>query len=239
MALMLTGGAACDSGPSSTTGPQVPGSISVTTATSGFLQDDGYQVLVNGESKGAIGANDELMLVDVEPATYEVDLGDLASNCTVEGASATVVPEQTASVSLTVVCTHAAAESYTLQFGRQRPDLDTGNVTVCPFSICSTTEAWDFYVYDSFSSTPHSVIRQNQTNTVEIAHLPGVTLANLTEADYDGAVFTTSLVADPFDASRVILLRTDLGAVYALGNPDEDYTAGVLTFDAALLVAGS
>jgi hypothetical protein len=43
-------------------------------------------------------------------------------------------------------------------------------------------------------------------------------------------------VADPFDSGRVILIRTDTGQVYALGNPVEDAQALTLTFDAALIV---
>jgi hypothetical protein len=92
------------------------------------------------------------------------------------------------------------------------------------------------YVFYNSQTTPQSVIRQNETAAVEIAHLAGVALADLTEADYAGATFGTDLVADPFDSGRVILIRTDTGQVYALGNPVEDAVALTLTFDAALIV---
>jgi hypothetical protein len=218
------------------TQPVLPGTISVSTVTSGFMQDDGYELLLDGAAAGAIGANDAMSIPDLDPATYDVGLDDVAANCSAEGASSvSVASEQTATVTLNVTCALGAGTNYTVQFGRERPDLDTGEITVCPFSICSTNEAWDFYVYNSSSSTPHSVIRQNQTANVEIAHVAGVTLDTLTPEDVDGATFTTDLVADPFDADRVILIRTDLGAVYALGNPVEDTTAQTLTFEAVLL----
>lgn len=233
MALITIGSVACSS--QSTVTPTEPGSIVVTTATSGFLKDTSYDLLVNGESKGTIGANDEMTISELDPAIYDVDLGDLADNCSVQADSVTVGSGEMANVSLSIVCTYGAPQSYTVRFSRERPDLDNDTIMVCLFSICSTQEAWDLYVYDNTSTSPQSVIRQNQTTGVEIAHLPGVTLESLTEADFEGATFTPDLVADPFDADRVILIRTDMGAVYALGNPVEDLTAQTLTFDAVLI----
>jgi hypothetical protein len=235
MALIAIGSFACQGGPS-TTVPAMPGAIVVTTATTGFMQDTSYDLLVNGQSVGAIGANDQITVPDLDPATYEVDLGDLADNCAVQGDSVTVAAADTASAQLSIVCTFAPPTSYTIRFEVDRPDLETGQLASCPFGFCSTTDAWDIWAYNNSSTTPHSVIRQNQTNNVEIAHLPGVTLDSLTEEDYQNATFTTDLVSDPFDAGRVILIRTDMGNVYALGNPVEDMTAGTLTFDAALIV---
>ena len=77
-----------------------------------------------------------------------------------------------------------------------------------------------------------------------VAHLAGLDpsdrrmrfCATLTEADVAGATFGTELVADPFDAGRVILIRTDAGSVYALGNPVEDMTALTLAVDVAFLM---
>ena len=240
VALLVIGAAACEEGGGPTItepDPPMPGSIVLTTETSGFMKDDSYELLVDGVSQGTIGANDQMTVEGLDPATYDVALGDVATNCAVDGASVDVAAEAEVAVSLTVTCSYDEPASYTMRFGRERPDMDDGGaVTECPFSICSTQEAWDFYVYYNGGTDPHSVIRQNQTTGVEIAHLPGVTLEALTEADVGGATFTTDLVADPFDAGRVILIRTDMGYVYALGNPVEDTDAQTLTFDAALVV---
>lgn len=235
--LGVIGGAACGESTGEVVDPPLPGSIVLTTETSGFLKDDGYELLVNGESRGTIGANDEMTVPDLDPATYEVTLADVADNCAVESAttSVSVLEEEAASVVLTIVCAYATPEAYTVRFNRERPDLDTGTIHECPFSICSTDEEWDLYVYYSSQADPNSIVRQNQTTGVEIAHVAGVVLADLTEADFQAATFTTDLVGDPFDAGRVILIRTDLGDVYALGNPVEDDTAQTLTFDAALI----
>ena len=232
--LMVIGGVACGES-DDYTGPPAPGSITVETQTTGFAKDDGYELLVNGTSEGAIGANDEMTVSGLDPDVYDVSLGDVAANCSVESLSLEVVSDQTADGTLAVVCAASDPVSYTIRFSRDRPDLETGELTECSFGFCPTTDDWDLYVHNSSQTTPQSVIRQNQTNGVEIAHLPGVTLDDMTEEDVAGATWTTELVADPFDAGRVILIKTDLGNVYALGNPVEDTTALTLTFDAVLL----
>ena len=219
--------------------PPQPGQITLTTETQGFLPDDGYELVVNGENRGAIGANDQATVPSLEPATYEVSLGDVAENCSVDAAEVEVLAGETAEVTLTVVCDFGAATSYVVRYSRERPNLDIEEVVECPFGICSTNEGWDLYAYDQLIGSPRSIIRQNQTTGAEIAHLTGVTLDGLTEADVEGATFTTDLVSETFDTGRVILIRSDTGAIYALGNPVEDTTALTLTFDAVLLVVGS
>jgi hypothetical protein len=232
VAFMVIAVVAC-SGDSS--GPPAPGSLLVKTETSGFLKAEGYEVFVDGVGTKTIGANDEVTVSGLDPGTYFVDLGDVPDNCGVDGVLVSVESEKTAEVSLAVGCAYAAPVSYTIQFSRERPDLDTGEITVCAFGICPTQEDWDLYVHSNSQTEPRSVIRQNQTQGVEIAHLPGVTLAGLTEAHFEAATFTTELVGDPFDSGRVILIRTDVDNVYALGNPSEDLSTSKLTFSAALI----
>lgn len=233
MVLIVMGSVAC--GETDSTSPPPPGSILLNIETSGFMKDDAYELLVNGASQGTIGADDEVTIAGLDPATYQVDLDDVAANCVVEGISVPVVAEETADVSLSIVCAHPAPDVYTLRFSRERPNLDSGEITVCPFGLCPSEQEWDLHVYFDSQSDPHSVIRQNQSTAVEIAHLPGVVFEALTEQDLEGATFTTDLVGDPFDSGRVILIRTELGSVYALGNPVEESVAQTLTFDAALI----
>jgi hypothetical protein len=235
VALMVMGVVACSDSSGAPPPPPAPGSILVTTVTSGFLKAESYALLLDGVSEGTIGANDQVTISGLDPASYQVDLGDVPGNCVVESLSVPVFPDETAEVSLTIDCTFDEPVSYTIQFDRQRPDLDTGEIIVCPFGICSTNEDWDLWVHESTQTDPRSVIRQNQHAEVEIAHLPGVVLAELTDADFEAAEFTLALVNEPFDGGRVILIRTDLGNVYALGNPVENLTDRTLTFDAALI----
>jgi hypothetical protein len=231
VALLAIGMVACED----SSGPKTPGSILVTTETSGFLKAESYEVVVDGVSAKTIGANDEVTVTGLDPGTYYVDLANVPGNCGAAGVLVAVESEKTTEVSLAVGCEYAQPVAYSIQFSRERPDLETGAITVCSFGICSTQEEWDLWVYNNTQTEPRSVIRQNTTTGVEIAHVPGVTLAQLTEAHFKAASFTTSLVADPFDAGRVILIRTDMGNVYALGNPVEDLANLKLAFDAALI----
>lgn len=236
MSLTIVVAAAACGESSSSVGPPMPGSISLSTETSGFQQDDSYELLVDGESRGTIGANDQQTITDLDPATYEVALGDVASNCLVESTSVEVTSEQTVDVSLNVTCTFGDADPYSIRFTRDRPNLDNGEITDCIFGICPSGEnEWDFYVHYNSQTTPKGVVRQNQSTGAEIAHLPGVTLDQLTPEQVAGATFTTSLVADPFDTNRVILIKTNEGGIHALGNPVENDLAQTIAFDAVLL----
>lgn len=235
-ALIAVGSVACGASDTGGTGPQVPGSITVTTQTSGFQQDDSYELLVGGESAGTIGANDQVTISELDPATYDLALGDVAANCTVETTSATVTSAETATATLTVSCAPADPTQYSLRANRDRPNLEDGTITVCSFGVCPTNDGWDLYAEFTTASEP-AVIRQNTTTAVELAALPGKTLQTLTEADVDGATFTTDPVDDPFDSNTVMLVRTDTGNVYALGNPviaEVSFTL-YLTFDAVQL----
>jgi hypothetical protein len=238
--LITFGSAACGTSDSGGTEPELPGSIAVHTETSGFQQDDSYQLLVDGVAAGTIGANDELMISELDPATYELALNDVADNCSVEtSASATVEAGQTADVSLTVVCAPDEPTPYSIRANRDRPNLEDGTLTECSFGLCPTNEGWDMYVQFVSTNDPQAVIRQNTTTGVELAHVPGKTLATLTEADVDAATFSVDPIDESFDSNRVVLVKTDTGAVYALGNPVESTILLTFTFDAVLLSSGS
>ena len=92
------------------------------------------------------------------------------------------------------------------------------------------------YVEFDSQSEPQAVVRQNQTTVVEIAYLSGVAFAELTEEDFTEATFTTEFVEEPLSPTSVVLLRTDQGNVYALGNPvvATGFTP-TLTVEAALI----
>jgi hypothetical protein len=215
--------------------PVAPGSILVKTATTGFLKAEGYGVIVDGVSTTTIGANDEVTVEGLDPGSYLVELADVPANCTVEGVLVPVESAATVEAALTIGCAYADPVPYTIRFSRDRPDLETEAITECSFGICPSGEqAWDLWASTSSATEGGSVIRQNETAGAEIAHVPGVALSELTEADYVAATFTTDPVDDPFNG-RVILIRTDQGNVYALGNPSEDVFALTLTFEAALI----
>lgn len=239
MALLVAFTAACGESSNEVLGPPLPGSIAVTVVTTGFMKDDGYELLVNGESQGSVAADAEATIDDLEPANYEVDLGDVADNCSVEGTSVAVVSEETALVALTVVCLAADPVPYAVRASRDRPDLDTGAMVECSFGLCPSDDEWDVWVEFDSQGDPQAVIRQNEDIAVEIAHIDGVALADLTDMDVEGATFSLEPVDAPFGPNTVVLVRTDQGNLYALGNPTEQTLLLTATFDAMLIATGS
>lgn len=239
LALTMTAFGACSGsdGPVDTT--PLPGSLQIATVTSGFLKDDGYDLVVNGTNRGAIGADDQVTLTDLEPGTYQVSLDGVADNCSVDGGSVSVVAEQTATLELAVTCQAGEPAPMTIRASRDRPDLDTGVLVQCNFGLCPSDAEWDLYVEFNAQSQPQSIVRQNTVAGLEIAHVVGVPLAELTEEAVNGAVFTAELEDRAFSSGSTILLRTTSGAVFALGNPTEDTLLLTTTFDALLIAPGA
>ena len=91
------------------------GALEITTSTSGENQDpDGYTLAVDGGAIQPIGLSSTLTLTDVASGVHRVELGGLASNCTVSGSNprnATVNAGETARVAFTIACTAGAPET--------------------------------------------------------------------------------------------------------------------------------
>ena len=84
------------------------GNLAVSTETVGSnLDPDGYLVTLNGEDRGSIGTQDQLVLEDVQAGAYSVVLRSVAPNCTVvDGNSLFIQIEegQLAAVRFRVAC---------------------------------------------------------------------------------------------------------------------------------------
>lgn len=82
--------------------------IEVTTSTvAGGLDGDGYRVAVDGEGERTIGTDEVDLFTGLASGEHTVDLSDLASGCSVEGANprtVTAPANDTASVDFQVAC---------------------------------------------------------------------------------------------------------------------------------------
>lgn len=89
------------------------GALQVATATTGQdPDDDGYLVLVNGSSGGAVGATDALTISGLAAGDVEVELAGVAGNCAIVGSNPRIVKVSagaTASVGFAVACEPAIA----------------------------------------------------------------------------------------------------------------------------------
>jgi hypothetical protein len=83
-------------------------SLTVSVATVGHSQDsDGYQLRINGETAGHVTVEDTLLLSQLDPGEYTLELADVAGNChTTPGAPQTVslAPAGNATASFFVGC---------------------------------------------------------------------------------------------------------------------------------------
>lgn len=103
---------ACDGDDAS--GPT--GSLEVTSLTSGIDPDpDGYIVMLDGRGVEPIGVSASVLIDDVAPGEYQVDLSGVAGNCQVEGERPRTV---------TVTESEAATVAFSLSCGAVQPPTD-------------------------------------------------------------------------------------------------------------------
>lgn len=90
--------------------PSAPqtGTLEVTAATSGDdIDPDGYAVSVSGQTGQAVGVSGTVSFANLAPAGYQVELTDVADNCTVADdnpRSIDVLANATASTTFSVTC---------------------------------------------------------------------------------------------------------------------------------------
>ncbi|MCH7780397.1 MAG: hypothetical protein IH848_06075, partial [Acidobacteria bacterium] len=125
---------------------------------------------------------------------------------------------------------------FTLEFEREGLDLDSGTIVPIEIRTMAVEPADpqpDFVLAYNSERTVCAVVSHNRMNGVQIAYLDGVAFNLVDSADLAGLSFTTAMIDEPFETGDSVVLRTDTGAHYLLGNPIED-AAGV-TFDTQLL----
>jgi hypothetical protein len=187
-------------------------------ATTGYFSSSAvYEVSLDGAASGTIGANDALTIEGVEAGPHSVGLRGLDAACEDPGVLAVDVPAgEMGSFELDIVCSYERPVRYTLAYETSEIDLDAGVVN----DDCCSDKVYDFHFAYRFLARYHAVVFQHKKGR-KIAHLPDVVFEDLTRDDVAGASFTTSHVETTFDPDRVILITTDQGDVYALGNPVE------------------
>src|SRR5438093_1401116 len=113
LAVGLTWAACNDTGspPDGGVGPSTDGTLVVSTSTGLDLDLDGYRVEVDGTDRGAIPANDTVV-IRLDPGSRTIALTGLSPNCTIEGPGSrtvTIVDTEVASIDFSVVCTATPA----------------------------------------------------------------------------------------------------------------------------------
>jgi hypothetical protein len=114
----------------------------------------------------------------------------------------------------------AGARRYQLRYEVDFLDFDADTVVSCA-RACAFPDATDLRVHFDPTSDVHAIVVPNGGAGVEIAEIAGGDFASISAVDVGTATFTSATSGIPFDRTRVILIRTDQGAVFKLGNPVE------------------
>jgi hypothetical protein len=122
--------------------PPSPGTLEITTSTSGEEQDaDGYSVQIDGGAARPIGVAATLTIPEVTPSTHSVQMAGLAANCTLSGdnpRTVGVAAGETTTVSFAITCS-ATTRSLTMVSGDPQTG-PAGSVLGAPL-VVKTTDA--------------------------------------------------------------------------------------------------
>jgi hypothetical protein len=118
----------------------------------------------------------------------------------------------------------------TLAFEHDGLDLDTGTVT--PLAIHGENAGADIRVAFNALRSPSAVVMAAVPDGVDIAFLPGVPFDGVGAETAAGVAFATDPVDVPFSASDTVLVRTEEGTLFKLGNASESAAGVTLNYSA-------
>lgn len=123
-----------------------------------------------------------------------------------------------------------AAEVISIEVESQVLDLDTGTVTNREY--LTIPPGADVKLAYNADRTPHAVAFP-ATEGVEMAFVANVGFDGVSSADIPGIVFSSEPTDIPFSPDHCIVIRTDQGAIYKIGNAVE--TGSLVTFNYSAL----
>ncbi len=114
-----------------------------------------------------------------------------------------------------------AAEIITMEVESQVLDLDTGTVVDALTEDLMPPTGADVQLAYNADRTPHAVIFP-VGNGVELAFVAGVGFDGISSSDVASLAFSTEPIDMPFSANDCVVIRTDQGTVFKLGNATEN-----------------
>src|SRR5215211_4308666 len=135
LAVIVAAGTIYCSGGEDITVPPGPGSLQITTTTTGIDQDaDGYSVQLDGGSAQVIGVAETITKESVAQGSHTLELVGLSDNCRISGdnpRSVTVSSAEMTAVTFEVVCiATTGALTIASTTGGPSPDTDGYTITV-------------------------------------------------------------------------------------------------------------
>jgi hypothetical protein len=122
-------------------------------------------------------------------------------------------------------------QTISLAFELEALDLDSGIIYMEP--IASDVSGSDIRIAFNALRTPGAVVMPVMEGVVELAFVSDVAFDGVTSESVSGLTFSSEPVDVPFGAADTVVVRTDSGAVFKLGNAAESGTG--VTFNYAAL----
>ena len=113
-----------------------------------------------------------------------------------------------------------AAEIITMEVESQALDLDAGTVADALTDDLTTPTGADVQLAYNADRTPHVVVFP-VGDGVELAFVASVGFDGISSSDVSNLAFTTEPIDLPFSANDCVVIRTDQGMVFKLGNATE------------------
>ena len=119
----------------------------------------------------------------------------------------------------------------TLAFESEGLDLDTGAVTTV--DLPTEAQGTDIRIAYNALRSPSAVVVSGMTEGIQLAFVAGVAFDGVTAESAANLTFSPEPVDAPFSASDTVVVRTDTGVLFKLGNASESSTG--VTFNYAPL----
>ncbi len=131
---------------------------------------------------------------------------------------------------LTLFAPAMAAEIATLEFESQAFDFNAGTIiNLSPEDVIAPAGA-DVQLAYNADRTPHAVVFPIGEG-VEMSFVASVGFDGISSSDIPNLVFSSEPTDLPFSANDCVVIRTDTGAVYKLGNAVESITAVTFNYE--------
>ena len=124
----------------------------------------------------------------------------------------------------------AMAASETLEFETHGLDLDTGTVVENDPSQVIEPNGADFFVAYNADFIPHAVLVL-ASEQVDMAFLNNVALTDITLDSIIGLTFPAHSMDQPLKQNDTVIVRTDTGNIFKLGNAIESETSVTINYE--------
>jgi hypothetical protein len=137
-------------------------------------------------------------------------------------------------LSMAIICitwpAQSLADSAILDFETQVLDLDTGTVTEQIPGLFDDTEGADVLIGYHADRIPHAVV-MTAGEGVTLAIITGVSYNSVIAADVAGLSFSAEVIDQPLEATDTVVVKTDAGATFKLGNAVEDEVGVTFSYE--------